>query len=227
MIETSEGRTFAVGDIHGCFTALEVLLSGLALTGKDRLILLGDVIDRGPNTRSVVELLLDVSQSCQLDLIMGNHEEMLFDALHDPRTGRLWYGWGGAETLNSYGGFLEDIPEVHLDFLASGQPYVQTETDILIHANLEPGVPLEEQTTEWLRWEKLTGHEEPHPSGRRVICGHTEMPGGVPGVAPGWVMLDTSAYRGGFLTALDLHSGELLQAAQTGEFRRGVSLSEL
>ncbi len=216
-----------VGDVHGCDVALDLLLDRIELTSDDRIVLLGDVVDRGPHSRQVVEMLLDLSQSCRFNLVMGNHEEMLLDAVRDPRLAGFWLECGGAAALESYGGRLGNIPDAHLDFLASASPYGETETDVLVHANLEPDVPLDLQTSDWLRWQKLTGREQPHSSGKRVICGHTEMPGGVPRVVDGWVMLDTAAYRGGFLTALELASGELWQASQRGEFRAGVRLDEL
>lgn len=220
-------RIFAVGDVHGCDVALQTLLEQMELTAEDRLILLGDVIDRGPDSRRVVEMLLDAGSSCRMDFVMGNHEQMLLDSLENPAVASSWFGWGGAETLDSYGGHFDDIPEEHLDFFADAAPYIVTEDDICVHANLEPGVPLEEQTAGWLRWQKITGRELPHESGKRIVCGHTLMPGDIPHARDGWVMIDTGAYNGGFLTALELATGEILQARQNGEFRRGVYLDEL
>lgn len=220
-------RIFAVGDVHGCDIALETLLEQMELTSADRLIVLGDVIDRGPDSCRVVEMILDAGNSCRTDFVMGNHEQMLLDSLHNPAILQSWLGWGGAEALESYGGHLDDIPDEHLDFFAAALPYVETDSDICVHANLEPGVPLEQQTADWLRWQKITGQELPHESGKRIVCGHTPMPGDIPHTLDGWVMIDTGAYKGGFLTALELGSGEILQSRQTGEFRRGVYLDEL
>jgi serine/threonine protein phosphatase 1 len=220
-------RVFAVGDVHGCDLALESLLNEMALSAADRLILLGDVIDRGPDSRRVVELILDAGNFCRTDAIMGNHEQMLLDSLGNPEIASSWLSWGGAETLDSYGGRFSDIPDEHLEFFADSLPYVETDDDICVHANLEPDVPLDEQSAQWLRWQKVNGQELPHASGKRVVCGHTPMAGDIPHAANGWVMIDTGAYAGGFLTALELSSGEILQARQSGEFRRGVYLDEL
>ena len=220
-------RTFAVGDVHGCDVALEMLLDEFELAPDDRLIMLGDVIDRGPDSRRVIQMLIDVGKFCRLDFIMGNHEQMLFDAMRSPAVANIWMGWGGAETLAAYGGGLDDIPEEHLDFLAGGLPYVETDHHICVHANLEPGVPLPDQSIAWLRWQHADGTEVPYESGKWVVCGHTQMPDGLPHVRDGWVMIDTGAYNGGFLTAVELKSGETLQASQSGEFRRGVYLDEL
>ena len=220
-------RIFAVGDIHGCDVALETLLEQLALSPEERLILLGDVIDRGPDSRRVVEMLLEIGSCCRMDFVMGNHEQMLLDSLENPAVAESWLGWGGAETLDSYGGHFADIPDAHLEFFAHALPYVETDNDVCVHANLEPGVALDEQTGQWLRWQKISGNERPYESGKRVICGHTPMPGDIPHTLDGWVMIDTGAYKGGFLTALELSTGEIIQARQTGEFRRGVYLDEL
>ncbi len=215
-----------MGDIHGCDVALDALLDRLALTADDTLVVLGDAVDRGPNTRRVVERLMQAASTCRLIFILGNHEEMMLDALAGGPWD-AWLGYGGQETLDSYGGDPNAIPQAHLDFLASGLDYWETPTDIFIHANLEPGVPLEKQTPEWLRWTRLTGLEKPHPSGRRVLCGHTPNPEGIPRVFDGWVCLDTAVCRGGFLTALDVTTDVLYQTDRSGRFRGGFTLQDI
>jgi serine/threonine protein phosphatase 1 len=93
------------------------------------------------------------------------------------------------------------------------------ENEIFVHANLEPGVPLDQQTAEWLRWVRFIGFEEPHSSGKRIICGHTPQPDGAPAITDGWVCLDTWAYNGSFLSAMDVETNVVYQAKQTGEYR--------
>lgn len=221
------GRTFAIGDIHGCHVALDVLLEKLEITGDDTVVLLGDLVDRGPGTRQVLERVLDLQQSCELVLIEGNHEEMLLDAYDDKGWIDSWLQFGGKEVFDSYGGGFDAIPAEHIQFLRAGVDYYETATDIFVHATLEPGVPLEEQRREFLRWNKLTGLETPHPSGKRVICGHTPITTGLPAVFPGWVCLDTWAYSGMYLTALDVETDEFFQAQQTGAYRGGLTLADL
>lgn len=220
------GRTLIIGDIHGCDVALETLLAMLAPRAADTVVLLGDLIDRGPDSRKVVEILLELREGCRLISILGNHEEMLLDALQDPERSPLWWEYGGRETVLSYGGRIENVPQEHTEFLASGLPFWETDAAICVHANLEPGVPLEQQLAHWLRWQRLTGRERPHPSGKRVICGHTPQPSGLPALLDGWVCLDTLAYAGLYLTALDLESGEIYQARQTGQSRHGAMLED-
>lgn len=220
-------RILAVGDIHGCDVALDVMLERLALTAADTLIVLGDAIDRGPRSARVVERLLAVQESCRLVFLKGNHEEMMLTARHNEDARREWLLNGGDATLASYGNDLANVPAEHWQFLSQGLRYWETASDICVHANLEPGVPLDEQSTLWLRWQHLTGMEFPHPSGKRVICGHTGQRSGLPYVRNGWVCLDTLVHRGLFLTCLDLNSGAIHQTTQAGRYRSGVSLSDL
>ena len=221
-----DGALYIFGDIHGCSRAFDRILEDCGPTASDTVILLGDVIDRGPDSRGVLQHIVELEQTCATHLILGNHEEMLLSALHGYQT-QGWLRHGGLETLESYGGQFSDIPDAHLELLHDALPWWEGPHDICIHANLEPGVPLAEQDGDWLRWKKFTGREPPHPSGKRIVCGHTICPGGVPFVRNGWVCLDTQAYRGGFLTCLAAHTGEILQASEAGRFRRGAFLSDL
>lgn len=213
-----------MGDIHGCATALETLLNRLQPGRDDRLVILGDVVDRGPDTRRCVELLLDVANGCRLDFLLGNHEEMMFNALAGGSWADGWLRYGGKETLASYGG-ADRIPPRHLEFLQAGVDYVETASAICVHANLQPHVPLPQQPGEWLRWRHLTGHERPHPSGKRIICGHTRQRSGLPAVLPGWVCIDTAACAGGYLTALNLETLDVLQTSEDGICREECPLS--
>jgi serine/threonine protein phosphatase 1 len=104
---------------------------------------------------------------------------------------------------------------------------VETENEICVHACLEPGIPLEEQSGVVLRWERFTGEYPPWPTGQRIICGHTAQHSGVPIVSDGWVCIDTCAYGGQFLSCLDTNSDLLYQARQTGEVRGPVPLAEV
>lgn len=221
-----EQRGFVVGDIHGCARALDVLIGQMDLSSRDFVVVLGDAIDRGPDSRRVLEALLEVRNTSQLIYILGNHEEMMLSALRGQRTNE-WLRHGGTATLDSYGADPGNIPQSHLDLLASAVDYWEGPTAICVHANLEPGVELNQQRTQWLRWQKLCGREFPHPSGKRVICGHSGTGYGAPIVKDGWVCLDTMAYKGGLLSAMDLQTGEIMQAGQKGEFRRGVYVDEL
>ena len=215
------GRTLAVGDIHGCDVALETLLSHVTITAEDTVVVLGDVVDRGPDTKRTVDILLELSQSCRLILLKGNHEEMLFDSMIDESVLSAWLNFGGRETLNSYGGSFGRIPSDHLEFLHNAKPFWETDTTVFVHANIEPGVPLEQQHSEWLHWIKVAGDEAPRSDGRRVICGHTAQRSGKPLVWNGWACIDTWIYGSGWLTCLDLETGFYVQTRQKGSARFG------
>ena len=214
-------RTLAIGDIHGCDVALRTLLAALAPTDDDTVVVLGDVVDRGPDSRSVIEQLLTLRRQCRLVLLLGNHEEMMLDALAGGEWAEGWLRYGGTTTLASYEGDAHGIPLQHLEFLRSGRDFWETDRELFIHANLEAGVPLGEQHPEWLRWTHLSGTEQPLPSGKRVICGHTPQKSGEPLVLPGWVGIDTFACGGGWLTGLDVDTNEYRQANQAGKERHG------
>ena len=142
------GRILAIGDIHGCNTALDTLLGQINVQPEDTVVLLGDIVDRGPGTRQVIERLLELQQQCNLHFIRGNHEEMLLGVLDGTIDDSRWLLFGGREVLDSYDGTTDDIPATHVEFLRSSVDYHETTTDIFVHANLEPGVPLPEQNSD-------------------------------------------------------------------------------
>ncbi len=220
-------RTIAIGDIHGCHIALERLLESLTLAAGDTLVVLGDVVDRGPGTKQAVDLLLDLQRSNKLVFLLGNHEEMMLQSQGGGSMERAWLRYGGRQTLESYGGGFDRVPERHWEFLKAGRDYFETESEIFVHASLEPGVKLADQSADWLRWSRLTGDEPPREDGRRVICGHTSLVQGEPLVIPGWVCIDTWCCGGQYLTAFDVTNDLVYQAKQTGETRGPLPLHEV
>lgn len=219
-------RTLVIGDIHGCDVALKTVLEKLCPDRNDTVVVLGDVVDRGPGSRQAVEQLLALGRRCQLILILGNHEEMMLNAATGGEWTEGWLRYGGQATLDSYGGALENVPAEHWEFFKSGRDYWLTPRNLFVHANLEPGVVLEKQIPEWLRWTHLSGLESPLLPGRRIICGHTPQKSGVPLVLPGWVCVDTFACGSGWLTALDVATNEYVQAQQSGTLRMGRLVKE-
>ena len=122
-------RTIAIGDIHGCSAALHAFLDSLRPRPEDTIITLGDYINRGPDTRGVLDRLIDLGRRCRLVPLLGNHEQMLLEArsgLH-PTT---WLGMGGLATLASYGPArdLSLIPQAHFEFLDGCLDFHETDT---------------------------------------------------------------------------------------------------
>ena len=95
-------RLFANGDIHGCNVALRALIEAIDWKAEDTVVVLGDVIDWGPDSRDCVRQLIDLSGRCQFVMVRGDHEEMLFAALESQSELRDWLNFGGKEPLKSY-----------------------------------------------------------------------------------------------------------------------------
>lgn len=213
-------RTIVIGDIHGCLPALDTILAAIRLQPEDTLVTVGDYVDRGPDSRGVIERLMSLRETIRLVPLMGNHEEMMLDALEKRIEPFGWLNHGGAQTLESYG-FMGDtsvVPESHLDFLRNLQPYFENETHFVVHANYDPRLPLSEQPTELLRWVKLTERfPGPHISGKIAIVGHTHDRQGEIVKLPHLVCIDTYCYGGRWLTAMDLETQSVWQATASGE----------
>ncbi len=217
------GRVIAIGDIHGCAEALERILAAIEPRAHDHLVTLGDVVDRGPDVRRAIDLLLDVATKCRLTPILGNHEEMMLAALKGQCDPEFWLAHGGGATLRSYGfaGRLDAVPRDHQDFIASGVDFVETSTHFLVHANYLPGTTLGEQPGAILRWTRLDEQlPSQHDNGKVAIVGHTAEESGEILSLPHLKCIDTFCYGGKWLTALDVGSGQLWQADYQGRLRK-------
>lgn len=210
-------RNIAIGDIHGSVTALRTLLASLDLV-NDRLIFLGDYIDRGPNSQQVIATLLELSANENHVFLRGNHDEWLIRARNDKRWFRSWLGEGvgGKETLKSYGATPFDfsalslIPDQHFSFLDRTRLFFQTDYEIFVHASISWQEPEDNDPQQllWHSFEEIT----PHPSGKRIICGHMAQADGLPADKDYAVCIDTYCYGTGWLSALDVDSDEVVQA---------------
>jgi serine/threonine protein phosphatase 1 len=225
-------RTIAIGDVHGCSKALAALLEAVRPTALDTLVTLGDYIDRGPDSRLVLDQLIDLRQRCQLVPLLGNHEEMLLAALKDRTMLRCWLSCGGLEMLSSYGFRIEEappwrrwdeaIPREHWSFLAHCRNYHETATHLFVHGGCDPNLPMDQQPAEVLRWQFTDPlSARPHASGKIIVCGHTPQRSGEILDLGFLICIDTGCHAGKWLTALDVHSGQWWQANQRGEVRQG------
>jgi serine/threonine protein phosphatase 1 len=215
-------RTIAIGDIHGCADAFERLLDDIGPTTRDLVVPLGDFVDRGPDSRRVLDTLLELEGRCQLVPIIGNHEIMMLQALGDLSSLRFWLECGGMATVESYGGALEDVPESHLDFMQRCCRFVETEKHLLVHANYDPDAPLESQPDQLLFWEHVVRTlPSPHQSGKTAVVGHTPQKSGEILNLDYLVCIDTYCVGDGWLTAVDVQSGTVWQTNQRGDSRQG------
>jgi serine/threonine protein phosphatase 1 len=218
-------RVYAIGDIHGRADLLVRLLEELRrdaargeFEGRPILIFLGDYVDRGFQSRDVIDILLsDLLSPFETYFLKGNHEAAMLQFLGDPSIGPRWAEFGGAETLVSYGiqpprtrTSLDDwarasdelqqvLPPEHLHFLRSLDLSVRIGDYVFVHAGVRPGVPLDQQSEYdmlWIRDEFLSDRK---PLGAVIVHGHT--PTSAPHRDSRRVGLDTGAYLSGRLTA--------------------------
>jgi serine/threonine protein phosphatase 1 len=214
-------RTIAIGDIHGCAIALAKLIEAVAPRPEDIVVPLGDYVDRGIDSRGVIDQLISLADRCQLVPILGNHEEMLLHASADVWSFQFWMRCGGKVCLDSYGstGDIELVPASHLAFLKSCRTYFETEQHFFVHANYKPDVPLKRLDIFTLYWCSLRDYVPPmrHCSGKVAIVGHTPQP---EVLDLGYLKcLDTGCCNGGWLTAMDVNSGQIWQVNERGELR--------
>ena len=215
-------RRFAIGDIHGCSKTLRMMVEGvLLLKPEDTLYLLGDYIERGPDSVGVLDYLLHLKESgYDIHPLMGNHEEMLLNAVADPAASKLWYGNGGWETLKALGvDSPEAIPQRYLDFL-SNLPNIATMDDyIFVHAGLDFRTydPIRETPLRVKLWSRDFQLDAAKIDGRTLVTGHTVTPLFAirDSLATHHITLDNGCYdKGeiccGALVALNLDTRELL-----------------
>jgi len=224
-------RVYAIGDIHGRLDLLDALLMTIAEDDRARgdhvetqYIFLGDLIDRGPDSRGVVERLLDLSKTvANVRFLMGNHEQVFLQALAgDRRALRFLARIGGRETLKSYGVTDEDyveldfdqlaahaaarVPAEHLAFLAGFENMIRVGDYLFVHAGLRPGVELDAQSDNdlcWIRDEFLSHRDSFGPI---VVHGHSITED--IDLRSNRIGIDTGAFASGKLTAIGLEGGE-------------------
>lgn len=217
------GRHLAIGDIHGCITALRTLIQFIGLRDDDVLVTLGDYVNRGEDTRAVLQWLLEFDGNGQLVPLRGNHEVMMCRAREGDEQRQRWLQSGGDATLRSYApegaesGGLADIPNSHWRFLDDRLlPYYEIDSHFFVHANAYPDMPLDDQPDYMLYWEKFNDPPR-HASGKIMICGHTSQKSGRPLRNANAICIDTWACGEVWLTCLDVASGQLWQANKHGE----------
>lgn len=217
-------RVYAIGDIHGRLDLFEELIEAIERDDADAgkaettVILLGDLVDRGPNSRGVVERAMRWQQERKVRCLAGNHEQMFLEALDKKQSLRHFIRFGGKETILSYGIeksiyreasmetlqelYRAAVPNEHVEFLEGFEKLIEIGGYIFVHAGIQPGVAAAEQKRKDLLWirEPFLSYAKPHS--HVVIHGHTitdkvEDRGNRIGI-------DTGAYMTGRLTALVL-----------------------
>jgi serine/threonine protein phosphatase 1 len=224
-------RKIAIGDIHGCSKSLDLLLDIINPQPKDTIITLGDYIDRGPNSKAVIERLIRLKEQCNYISIMGNHELTFMRAFGGSSDMIYWLRMGGRNTMASYGmtriigTFTREevraaIPHKHVSFIADCVPHFEDDDNIFVHANYKWDMPLASQTEEVLFWKHLIPGEAPppHKSDKRVWVGHTPQVTGDILDLGHVVCIDTYGFRqnNGWLTAIDVDTRQVWQTNGNG-----------
>jgi serine/threonine protein phosphatase 1 len=218
------GRLFAIGDIHGCARELERLVRALEPADGDTLVFVGDYVDRGADSRAVIDGLLDLARRPGLTAVFlkGNHEDMFLDYIgHRGHWGESWMLNGGPATLRSYGlpphtpgpDVLAALPPEHVAFLDGLEPWRFVEDWLLVHAGINPERAWEEQEEEDLFWIREEFILRPHPLPQTVVFGHTPFRQVFLNL-PYKLGIDTGCVYGGMLTAIELREGRLFQLRQ-------------
>jgi serine/threonine protein phosphatase 1 len=229
--KTPDGvRIYAIGDVHGRADLLAHLLAGIDAdiasypTPQVVEVFLGDYIDRGPQSREVLDILVSRSQRHQMIYLKGNHETCIADFLCNPAMLPHWRYLGGFETLVSYGvmpsinpdaqeqkelaaAFDRALPDSHRRFLSGLTRSFECGDYFFAHAGVRPGIPLSRQQEEDLLWirEDFLLYEKGF--GKIVIHGHT--PVAEPDIRPNRINIDTGAYATGKLTCLVLQNEDM------------------
>jgi serine/threonine protein phosphatase 1 len=215
-------RLIAIGDLHGCLAAFRSILDKIAPQPEDTLVTLGDYVDRGPDSWGVIELLLRLRTGCQLVPILGNHDDILLNVCEGGDEVLVdWLRFGGDATLISYQTTRpESIPAEHLEFLQNCFLIYETERHFFTHGSYDPNIPFEEQSPHTMLWGKMRPHPPaPHYSGKIAVVGHTAQRDGRILDLGYLKCIDTCCYGEGFLTAMDVNTGQVWQADKNGRIK--------
>lgn len=211
---------YAIGDVHGCLDELQklekkILMDGRELSGPKLVVMLGDYVDRGPSSASVIEHLLEpLPSDFRRICLLGNHDQMFLDFWNSPSPTGQWLGLGGDETLASYGIYLNDakrhplasqaramIPQEHIDFLAGLPVMLRVGSYCFVHAGIDPTLAIDDQVDDVL----LTSR--PHQFDWNLYAGdmtivHGHTPIKEIDVTARHINLDLKVYESGRLAAL-------------------------
>lgn len=219
-IDLDRSPVYAIGDVHGCLDLLHDLEAQIAADNATRpwIVLLGDIVDRGPQSAQVLDHVLHQQASNPRYLCLcGNHEAMMTAFLEAPKSHPEWLRNGGDATLLSYGLLADEpdqqlaerlksyIPTDHIKFLADLPVAIETDDFIFTHAGLRPGIRLEDQDDTTLLWFRDDMRSDFAASAKLVVHGHQAGADAV--IRPKRINIDTGAYATGRLTAVRLGGG--------------------
>ncbi len=214
----------AIGDIHGCVDTLDALLDRLAPDEDDHLVFIGDYVDRGPDSKAVIDRLLRLGETHRCTFLRGNHEAFMLNYL-DQGAFDLWRINGGLETLRSYlnGSRKVHIPDEHVAFIRATDLYLDTPEFFFVHAGLKPNLSIAENLSRYdedvFLWERGHLDVRHYAWEKPIVCGHT--PQQDPISTDRLIAIDTGCVyymhpRLGRLTAVYLPEREFVEVAYRG-----------
>jgi predicted MPP superfamily phosphohydrolase len=178
LVKNLSVRKFAISDIHGCAKTFEALLNRIAFSKEDVLYLLGDYVDRGPDSKGVIDSILNLQTSgFSIHCLKGNHEEIMVKSKEDIEQFLPWLDWGGLQTLQSFGVYdLREIPQRYWDFLNDLENFFLADDYILVHAglNFETKDPFSDEHA--MRWQRDWYHQINYEwlKTRIMVHGHSQ-----------------------------------------------------
>lgn len=217
-------RLYAIGDIHGRLDLFRTMIDRIDADDAARdpaettVILLGDLVDRGPDSAGVIDAARTWGRQRRVRLVQGNHEEMFLRSFDDDETLRHFLRYGGRETLASYAippdacdhatmaelrrMMATRVPAADIAFLHAMEERVHIGDYLFVHAGIRPGVPIAEQTGSDMRWIRGEFLQDRSVREFMVVHGHTIVD--EPEFTPNRIGLDTGAFQSGRLTAIGL-----------------------
>ncbi|TPN80533.1 serine/threonine protein phosphatase [Mesorhizobium sp. CU2] len=228
-------RLYAIGDVHGRHDLLAAMhrrieseLEYKAPAADWRIIHLGDYVDRGPDSRSVIDFLIEAKKRDPRNIMLaGNHDIGMLEFLADGEPDGLFMSYGGVQTAQSYGvdlsrdvqrfgkaeaiarghaALLKAVPRSHVDFLQSLTFSASFGDFFFCHAGIRPSVPLDRQNQQDLIWIRDAFHDHPGLYAKVIVHGHTPVPEAE--VMANRVNVDTLAWKSGTLSALAVNGGD-------------------
>ncbi len=233
--EENYERIIAIGDLHGCYSPFADLMHSISFTDGDLVIFIGDYIDRGPESKRIIDELIRLRRtSSDIHCLKGNHEDMLLGSAGYPAVVKdldTWLSNGGTSTLESYGAdpadisrilYIRDkeeqaaavrniIPKNHLEFYRSLDLYMETENFFFCHAGVNPLSSIEEgkKNPQDLLWMRSHLNASRVVWKKTVVCGHTPLRS--PLITEKLICIDTGLYYFGTLTAIDVLNRRIFQ----------------
>jgi serine/threonine protein phosphatase 1 len=171
-------RIIAIGDIHGCNKTLrQLVLNEISLRQDDELVFIGDYVDRGPDSKGVVDFILDLkAKGYRMHTLRGNHEQLMLESMMDLESIQLWHINGGRQTLESFGvNSFSQLEEKYKQFFLNTEHFWATDQYVFVHAGLDFGRDDPFENKEAMLWIRDFQMYPERIGGRKIIHGHTPM----------------------------------------------------